>query len=230
MPTEAPKTQLRSKNHLNGHQAVIHPKVWSNKFSSDYSLYYGFLPGDAKNYKAMIKVSYLSKAKHSFHKAPTFCFKVLHLSVVLCKNIWMFPRMSAMHWCSPLGELLATAWSRTAVRLSRRRRPCRARLCPCERGWQMWDRDPGHCSVTRVTRSCPSDLSCELRHFTPMSQQIDTRMTNVSAGFLETFNRQESWVIWPKMYRTSLAITNWSRFISAIHLYWWIIRSPWECF
>ena len=67
--------------------------------------------------------------------------------------------MSAIQWCSRVGELFATAWSGPAARLSRRPRPCRASLCPCE--WTV-DSEAGRCGtetpalyVTRAHKKLP---------------------------------------------------------------------------
>ena len=132
--------------------------------------------------------------------------------------------MSALQWCSPVGELLTTAWSRPGVRLSRLpAAPVVSRLTPslCVWGWQMWARDPA-LYVTRAYKKLP------IKHGELYPRQIDTRMTNVCAGFLETFNRQEYWVIWPYYVTSSNNQSVWVHIGNTPLL--WIIGSPCECF
>ena len=127
--------------------------------------------------------------------------------------------MSAMQWCSRVGELFATAWSGPAARLSRRPRPCRASLCPCE--WTV-DREAGRCGtetpalyVTRAHKKLPikqgqmwtspslTRSTQEWQMYPLGSWKLLTVKSNESSDHINTLCQKS---------------TNWSWFISAIHL------------
>ena len=155
MPTAASKTQLALKSHLNFHQSLIYPNLCSNHFNLTTFVF--CIQSGLKTVTDWIKLQSMlaSNEKQNILVTKHHFFLVHCLTVCNVRTFECWAACRWLQWCSPVGELVLTAWSRPGARLSPRlpAAPVVSRLTPCVR-WQMWARDPA-LYVTRAYKKLP---------------------------------------------------------------------------